>query len=715
MAIITKTFVAAFTSGGSPATGLTPLPTITIRRVSDNVAVISGESATEIGDGWYKYDFVAFDTTEAYVATWNGGSSLLVEERSFFGATESEPIEEVAGSVWEEARASHTTVGTFGEALDETVSSRESEADAATRASTNQTEHDATQSAIGALNDLSSADVQSALTAQGYTSARATNLDQLDVSVSSRAAPGDAMDLVNSALDSNSLDTSAVNEIDTFLTANHGAGDWTAPTAAQVADQVWDESRASHTVAGSFGEALDANVSSRAAPGDAMDLVADAVDSASLAASAVSEIDSGLSAAHGAGNWEGAVPAAGAIATAVWDEARSSHITAGTFGESLQATVLSRASAAQAIDIQNDVTTILDDTAAMEPLVSAHLDADVSSRAAPGAAMDLIDDALDANSLAASAITEFDDALSTSHGAGSWEGTDADIIADQVWDEPRSAHASVGSFGEFVDARMSSRASSAEVASVQADTTSILADTAAMEPLISSNLDAQVSSRQSEIDANSRAFNDQAAHTATQTAIGALNDLSSGDVQGAMDAQGYTAVRAGSLDNLDAQVSSRSAPGDAMDLVADAVDSAAMATSGVTEIRDSILADGVAFDGANVDAAISSRAAPGDAMTLEASVIPAIVAAVLDEHLYDHLNPGSLGESVALALGLVQNNFRMDQTAYDPNGLMISARFRIWDSAANVGTGTGLIATYIVSATPGVTPGTAASYQVTRQ
>lgn len=48
-----------------------------------------------------------------------------------------------------------------------------------------QASHTATQAAIAALNDLSQADVQSAMTAQGYTVARAGNLDNLDATISS--------------------------------------------------------------------------------------------------------------------------------------------------------------------------------------------------------------------------------------------------------------------------------------------------------------------------------------------------------------------------------------------------------------------------------------------------------------------------------------------------------------------------------------------------
>ena len=45
-------------------------------------------------------------------------------------------------------------------------------------------------------------------------------------------------------------------------------------------------------------------------------------------------------------------------------------------------------------------------------------------------------------------------------------------------------------------------------------------------------------------------------------------------------------------------------------------------------------------------------------------------------------------------LGLVQENFFIDQTDYDSNGNMTQSRIRIYDNASNVGSGTGVLATY---------------------
>ncbi|HQF69966.1 MAG TPA: hypothetical protein PLH39_01665, partial [Promineifilum sp.] len=67
-----------------------------------------------------------------------------------------------------------------------------------------------------------------------------------------------------------------------------------ASAAAELADAVWDEARAGHTSAGTFGLYLDAQVSAAASP-----------------------------------------PSAATIADAVWDEALSSHLATGSAGDQL--------------------------------------------------------------------------------------------------------------------------------------------------------------------------------------------------------------------------------------------------------------------------------------------------------------------------------------------------------------------------------------------
>lgn len=87
-----------------------------------------------------------------------------------------------------------------------------------------QASHAQTQADIAALNNLSQADVQSALTAQGYTAARATLLDNLDAAVSAVLAA-----------------VAALNDLD----------------ATAVENAVWDASQAAHVGAGTTGESLN--------------------------------------------------------------------------------------------------------------------------------------------------------------------------------------------------------------------------------------------------------------------------------------------------------------------------------------------------------------------------------------------------------------------------------------------------------------------------
>jgi len=53
-----------FDASGAPITGLSPI--ITIRDIDTEAIVISGAAMSEVGDGFYVYDFVGFDITKDY-------------------------------------------------------------------------------------------------------------------------------------------------------------------------------------------------------------------------------------------------------------------------------------------------------------------------------------------------------------------------------------------------------------------------------------------------------------------------------------------------------------------------------------------------------------------------------------------------------------------------------------------------------------------------
>lgn len=139
-----------------------------------------------------------------------------------------------------------------------------------------------------------------------------------------------------------------------------------APTAAQVADAVWDEAMADHRAEGSFGTMLQAFQKGTAQAGASASITLDATGASATTdfyKYAVVEIVAGtgigqsrqITAYNGSTKvatvdpaWTTAPDATSeyvikglgidaatvaSIADAVWDEARSGHVTAGTFGE----------------------------------------------------------------------------------------------------------------------------------------------------------------------------------------------------------------------------------------------------------------------------------------------------------------------------------------------------------------------------------------------
>ena len=77
-------FNAQFTDNGAPRTGLSP--TICILRDSDQTEVVTDANMTEIGRGWYMYDFtLSYDANEEYVATADAGSDVPTVERYAYG------------------------------------------------------------------------------------------------------------------------------------------------------------------------------------------------------------------------------------------------------------------------------------------------------------------------------------------------------------------------------------------------------------------------------------------------------------------------------------------------------------------------------------------------------------------------------------------------------------------------------------------------------
>lgn len=76
----------------------------------------------------------------------------------------------------------------------------------------------------------------------------------------------------------------------------------------------------------------------------------------------------------------------------------------------------------------------------------------------------------------------------------------------------------------------------------------------------------------------------------------------------------------------------------------------------------------------------------------------------------DKNNINLFSEKLSRALGLMQENFYLDNVVYS-SGVMVSGRIRIYDSAVNVGTGAGVVATYTITSTEAA--GVLQTYKVT--
>ena len=78
--------LAYFTEAGTPKTGLTP--NIDIWRVDNNSQVVTGQAMTEVGGGFYKFDFTAYDPQHDYAVRCDGGSGLPTGDRYVYAGNE---------------------------------------------------------------------------------------------------------------------------------------------------------------------------------------------------------------------------------------------------------------------------------------------------------------------------------------------------------------------------------------------------------------------------------------------------------------------------------------------------------------------------------------------------------------------------------------------------------------------------------------------------
>lgn len=104
------------TTSGVPATGLSVTIRIWLVEAGLNTLVVTDAAMSEVGDGFYKYNFTTMDPLESYVYRSDSGVAQAITERYAIGASNLSP-EEISDTVWDEAIADHAAVGSTGESL----------------------------------------------------------------------------------------------------------------------------------------------------------------------------------------------------------------------------------------------------------------------------------------------------------------------------------------------------------------------------------------------------------------------------------------------------------------------------------------------------------------------------------------------------------------------------------------------------------------------
>jgi hypothetical protein len=111
---MSKLIASFFTNSGSPATGLSP--TIRIWEVTglSSTLVVTDAPMTEVGDGFYKYEFTTYDPSSEYLFRSDGGASLPIFERYQKASNRNS-----ASEVWNADSAEYTTLNTFGDKVND--------------------------------------------------------------------------------------------------------------------------------------------------------------------------------------------------------------------------------------------------------------------------------------------------------------------------------------------------------------------------------------------------------------------------------------------------------------------------------------------------------------------------------------------------------------------------------------------------------------------
>jgi hypothetical protein len=401
------------------------------------------------------------------------------------------------------------------------------------------------------------------------------------------------------------------------------AASLTASAINSVADQVWDEAASGHVTAGSFGQAHNIIRANTAQAGAGTTITLDA------SASAVDDFYNNarifLTAGTGVGqgrfieDYDGttkvatvatwgtnpssdsvfvilpfgsipgaSAPTAGEVADAVWDEARADHVTSTSFGA--LGTTLLRVNTAQA-GTASSIT--LDASAsATNDLYNYNQITIISGTGALQSRQ--ISDYNGTSKVATVGVNWTTNPSSDSVFAITPLGVDAATvasIADAVWDEARSGHATAGSFGEYTNAdmvRISGDTSAADNAESFFDGTGY-AGTNNVIPLVTTTTSVtnQVTANVTGISGDSTAADNLEAAldgTGGVTITAALTGAITGDITGNLSGS------VGSVTGAVGSVTAVSAGGiTASSFAADAITAAKVAADVGTEIATAVL------------------------------------------------------------------------------------------------------------------------------
>lgn len=112
-----KIITAFFTHLSQPKTGLTP--TIDIWELDPtnpavNTLVVNDGSVTEIGGGWYRYDFLTYDYDKDYTMTIDGGAAGLTPQERYKIASNDSFQEDISHETWNATATDFIGAGTMG-------------------------------------------------------------------------------------------------------------------------------------------------------------------------------------------------------------------------------------------------------------------------------------------------------------------------------------------------------------------------------------------------------------------------------------------------------------------------------------------------------------------------------------------------------------------------------------------------------------------------